>query len=104
MSVLCRIDQGKAIKCHYCGEYLDSSFGSGIAYGSICWGYEYKSQVEIFGLPLIHVAGGVNPRTGLPRVAKGIIAVGNFANGLIAIGRFALGGFTIADIGLGILY
>ncbi len=94
--------QDEAIKCHYCAEYLDSIFGSGITFGSIWWGYEYKSQVEIFGLPLIHVAGGVNPRTGLPRVAKGVIAIGNFAVGLISIGGIAVGGFTIAGIGFGI--
>ena len=94
--------QDEAIKCRYCGEYFDSNFGSGITYGSIWWGYEYKSQVEILGLPLIHVAGGINPRTGLPRVAKGVIAVGNFAVGLIAIGGIAVGGFTIAGIGIGV--
>lgn len=94
--------QDEAIKCRYCGEYLDASTGSGIMYGPIWWGYEYKSQTEILGLPLIHIAGGLNPRTGLPRVAKGIIAVGNFAVGLVAIGGIALGGFTFAGIGLGI--
>ena len=69
--------QDEAIKCRYCGEYLDP--GGGTMYGPVRWGYEYRSQAEFLGWPLIHVSGGVNPRTGLPRVAKGIIAVGNFA-------------------------
>jgi hypothetical protein len=94
--------QNEAIKCRYCGEFLDSRHTSEITYRPMWWGYEYKSKAEVFGLPLIHVAGGVNPRTGLPRVAKGIIAVGNFAIGVIAIGGIALGGLTIAGIGLGI--
>lgn len=92
--------QDKAIKCRYCGEFLDSR--GPVTNGIYWWGYEYRSHVEIFGWPLIHVASGVNPRTGLPRVAKGIVAVGNFAFGLIAIGGIAVGGITFAGIGLGV--
>ncbi len=92
--------QDEAIKCRYCGEYLDP--GGGTMLGPVRWGYEYCSQTEFFGGPLIHVSGVVGPRTGLPWVAKGIIAVGNFTIGLIAIGGFALGGVTIAGIGSGI--
>jgi hypothetical protein len=66
------------------------------------WGFEHRSKAELFGLPLVHIATGVDPRTGLPRLAKGILAVGNFAVGLVAIGGFALGGITIAGIGLGL--
>lgn len=93
--------QDKAIKCRYCGEYLAGR--ASLIYGSIWWGYEYRSQIEVFGWPLIHIAGGVNPRTGLPQIARGIIAVGNFAVGLIALGGFAVGGFTIAGIGIGLV-
>jgi len=92
--------QDQAIKCRFCGEYL-AGRGS-LIYGSNWWGYEYRSQIEMFGWSLIHIAGGINPRTGLPRIARGIIAVGNFAVGLVAIGGFAVGGFTIAGIGIGL--
>jgi hypothetical protein len=92
--------QDQAIKCRYCGEYLDES-GSAIS-GPVWWGYEYRSQAEILGWPLVHVASGVNPRTGLPRVARGIIAIGNFAVGVFALGGIAVGGITIAGIGLGV--
>jgi len=93
--------QEQAIKCRFCREFLDSQgWGSG---GYLRWGYEYRSEAKILGWPLIHICGGVNPRTGLPRVAKGIVAVGNFAIGLIAIGGFALGGITIAGIGVGLV-
>ena len=37
-------------------------------------GYEYKSELTIFGLPWVHVATGVNPETGRKRVAKGFFA------------------------------
>jgi hypothetical protein len=99
--------QEEAIKCRYCGEFLDGrprairAFPLG--YGGLFWGYEYRSQQEVFGWPLVHIAGGVNPETGLPRVARGVIAIGNFAIGLVAIGGFAVGGLTFAGIGLGLL-
>lgn len=66
-------------------------------------GYEYRSQTELFGLPLVHIAFGINPQTGQPRVAKGIIAIGNIALGLVAVGGFAMGGITLAGFSLGIL-
>jgi hypothetical protein len=92
--------QNEAIKCRYCGEFLDGRRMASSGY--YWWGYEYRSQTEVFGWPLIHVAGGVDPKTGLPRVAKGIVAVGNFAVGLIALGGIAVGGITIAGIGVGV--
>jgi len=97
--------QDAAIKCRFCGEYL-AEVPPGSRQGSmrspaLFWGYEYRSEAEIFGWPLVHIAYGVNPRTGLPRLAKGILAIGNFAVGLVAIGGFAAGGLTLAGIGLG---
>jgi hypothetical protein len=92
--------QDQAIKCRYCGEYIAGQ-GSIISQPN-WWGFEYRSRAELFGWPLIHVTSGINPRTGLPRVAKGIIAIGNFAVGVFALGGIALGGFTIAGVGLGI--
>jgi len=96
-----------AIKCRYCGEFLteipDNRKGSFSCSPGFFWGYEYRSEAEVLGWPLVHVAYGANPRTGLPQVARGILAIGNFAIGLIAIGGFAIGGFTIAGIGLGLL-
>ena len=56
-------------------------------------GFEYKSPLTIYGWPLLHVAFGKD-ESGKFRVAKGIIAVGQFGIGLI----------TFAQIGLGILF
>jgi hypothetical protein len=70
------------------------------------WGYEYKSEKRIFGMPLVHVAFGRDEQ-GKLRVAKGVIAIGQFAKGGIAIGQFALGAvfalgqFALAPIALG---
>lgn len=78
-------------------------------------GYEYRSAVAIGNWPLIHICAGVDPVTMRPRVAKGIIAVGNVAIGVVAIaglscGLVALGGGSFglllavggAAVGLGV--
>ena len=93
--------QSEAVKCRYCGEWLDgrsrtdnepkvmySSYGYG-------WNYEYKTETELFCWPLIHIAQCINPETGMPRIARGIIAIGNIAIGGLAIGGFAAGGIAL---------
>ncbi|MEE8392234.1 MAG: zinc ribbon domain-containing protein [Anaerolineae bacterium] len=100
--------QDEAIKCRYCGEFLDGRerLGRRVAsgYPGVYWGwsYEYRSELELFGWPLIHIAQGIDPDTGRLRVARGIIAVGNVAIGLLAVGGFALGGFALGGLGLGV--
>lgn len=64
-------------------------------------GFEYRSNIEIFGLPLIHITKGHNPQTGARRVSKGIIAIGEIAIGFLAIGGFALGFIAIGGLGIG---
>jgi hypothetical protein len=66
-------------------------------------GREWRSKTELFGWPLVHVAHGIDPETGKPRVAKGIIAVGNIAIGGVAVGGMAIGGFTVGGLSLGVL-
>jgi hypothetical protein len=90
--------QDAAIKCRFCGEMVDDR----ITFRYSGMRYEYRSKTEIFGWPLVHFASGVNPETGAPLVARGILAIGNFAVGLIAIGAMAVGVFTIAGIGIGL--
>jgi len=64
---------------------------------------EYRSETELFGLPLVHIARGIDPRTGFFRVAKGIIAIGDVAVGFLALGGIAIGGIAIGGLGLGLL-
>ncbi|MFC1975161.1 zinc ribbon domain-containing protein [Chloroflexota bacterium] len=92
--------QDEAIKCRYCGEFLDGRARQVVGAG-IYWGYEYRSSIEVLGWPLVHIAQGIDPHTGRPRVAKGIIAIGNIAIGLFAMGGMALGGFAIGGMSLG---
>ena len=66
-------------------------------------GREYRSTTTLFGLPLVHVATGIDPTTGGLRIAKGIIAVGHVAVGMIAVGGVAVGGVTLGGVSLGIL-
>jgi hypothetical protein len=56
-------------------------------------GFEWKSQTEVWGFPLVHVAFGRDENRKL-RVAKGIIAIGQFGVGLI----------TFAQVGVGIVF
>jgi len=98
--------QDDAIKCRYCGEWLDGRQRSTAVqtpgYPYYGWNYEYKSEAELFGLPLIHIARGIDPQTGRPRVAKGIIAIGNIALGVLALGGIALGGITFGGVSIGL--
>jgi hypothetical protein len=57
----------------------------------------------LFGLPLVHMAFGINPSTGRKRVAKGIIAIGDIAVGVFSFGGLAAGGLSFGGLSLGVL-
>lgn len=67
------------------------------------WGYEYRSRTTWLGMPLVHIARGLDPRTGRVRVARGVIAIGNVAIGLLAIGGVAVGGIAVGGLAVGLL-
>lgn len=100
--------QDDAVKCRYCGEFLSGPRGArprtaqlhAMGFGL---GYEYKSKTTLLGLPLVHIASGIDPMTGRPRVARGIIAAGNIAIGVLAFGGIALGGLTFGGVSVGVL-
>ena len=93
--------------CPYCGNDLGSESSGRIPVSvhvsAPGLGWEYKSSLTLFGLPLIHIASGVDPQSGKPLVAKGIIAIGNVAVGVLALGGVAVGGVTLGGASLGVL-
>lgn len=94
--------------CPYCGASLPAR-GRSKAHG-----FEWKSSKTFYGYPLIHIAVG-RDEGGKLRVAKGIVAIGQFAIGLIVFAQFGIGilfgfgqfilGFTaVAQIAISILF
>ncbi len=53
-------------------------------------GFEWKSRQTVYGIPLVHIAFGRDRQHRL-RVAKGVIAIGQFGIGLITIAQFGIG-------------
>jgi hypothetical protein len=75
-------------------------YGYGFGYG---YAYEYKSSTTIGGWPLVHVCAGLDPVTMRPKIARGIVAIGNIAVGILAIGGLACGLFTVGGGSIGLL-
>jgi hypothetical protein len=67
------------------------------------YSFDYKSSITIAGWPLLHVCGGIDPATRRPRIAKGVMAIGNIAVGVLAIGGLACGLITVGGASLGLL-
>jgi hypothetical protein len=71
--------------------------------GGILFGFEYRSAIGIGGWPLLHVCSGIDSVTLRPKVAKGVIAIGNVAIGALAIGGVACGLFAVGGLSIGLL-
>lgn len=67
-------------------------------------GFEYRSPATLAGLPLVHICAGLDPTTMRPRVAKGVIAIGNIAVGVVAIAGLSCGLVTVGGLSLGLLF
>ncbi len=66
------------------------------------WGVDWRTRATLAGWPLVHVSFG-RDMYGHWRVAKGIIAIGQFGFGLITIAQFGVGllfGFGQALLGM----
>lgn len=63
------------------------------------WGFEYKSSARVLGMPLVHIAFKYRPNK-TPVVAKGFIAIGQFAVGVINISQFGLGIFSLSQFSI----
>lgn len=80
----------QAFACPQCGAPFPAKEG---------WdgyGFEYKSNTTLFGLPLLHVSFKYRPNR-VPVVAKGIIAIGQFGCGILTISQFGIGVFSVSQ-------
>jgi hypothetical protein len=64
---------------------------------------EYRSKMEIMGLPFIHYTYGKCPETGKRICARGFIAVGRFAYGIIAVGHVSFGIVALGQLAVGLI-
>jgi hypothetical protein len=64
-------------------------------------GFEYRSRLRLFGVPLVHVVRGIDPATGRRPPAVGIIAVGQVAIGVVSVGQLAVGLVAVGQLALG---
>ena len=85
----CKADiSDKAVQCPRCGYPLSDA--ERMPRRRAPSGREWKSKAAIGGMPLVHVAYGRDEH-GKLRVARGIIAIGQFGVGLITIAQFGVG-------------
>lgn len=66
-------------------------------------GREFRSRLSLFGIPFLHIAFGLDPKTGRRRVAKGIVAMGDVAIGVFAFGGVAIGGVAVGGVPVGLV-
>jgi predicted Ser/Thr protein kinase len=64
------------------------------------WGFEWKSKTTILGIPLVHIAFG-RGRDRRWRVARGILAIGQFAVGIVTFAQFGISLFGVGQFLLG---
>ena len=60
------------------------------------WGFEYKSEATVMGLPWIHISFKFRPNR-VPVPAKGVIAIGQFACGIVTLSQFGVGVVSISQ-------
>ncbi len=73
----------QAAACPHCGAPFPAKKDWG-------GGFEWKSAATVYGYPLIHIAFGRDKNRKV-KVAKGVIAIGQFGIGLITFAQFGVG-------------
>lgn len=80
----------QAVACPHCGApYPAREKWDG-------WGFEYKSGATMFGLPLLHISFKYRSNR-TPVVAKGVVAIGQFACGVFTLSQFGIGLFSLSQ-------
>ena len=83
----------QAVACPGCGApYPSREHWDG-------WGIEYKSPLMIAGIPLLHVSFKYRANR-MPVVARGVIAIGQFACGVVTISQFGIGLFSLGQFAI----
>lgn len=83
----------QAVSCPNCGApYPAREHWDG-------WGFEYKTQTTLMGLPLVHISFKYSPNR-RPVPAKGIIAIGQFGAGIVTIAQFGIGLFGVCQFAI----
>lgn len=81
------------------------------------WSYEYKSERQIFGMPLVHINIGFGRRAhgffsvglissgvfSLGLLSAGVFSLGCLSAGLVTLGALAFGGLALGAIALGLI-
>jgi hypothetical protein len=75
--------------------------GARASRGDFTAGFEWRTGSQLFGLPIICVAFGCD-ESGRAKIAKGVIAVGQFALGVIAVGQCGVGLISLGQFAVGI--
>src|SRR3954451_4875563 len=65
---------------------------------------EFKTYLNVGGLPLVHYTHGICPQTRRRITAHRNIAIGRVASGIIAIGQFAISPIAIGQLTIGLLF
>ena len=65
------------------------------------WGFEYKSEATIYGVPWLHISFKYRP-TRRPVPARGVIAIGQFACGIFTLSQFGIGVVSISQFTIGV--
>ena len=60
------------------------------------WGFEYKTDATLMGLPLLHISFKYRPNR-VPVPARGVIAIGQFAVGIVTVSQFGVGVVSISQ-------
>lgn len=60
------------------------------------WGFEYKSEATLLGLPLLHISFKYRPNR-IPVPAKGVFAIGQFAAGIFTLSQFGVGVVSVSQ-------
>jgi len=96
--------------CRECKQLVSEQARACPACGAPCparaawngWGYEYKSALTVLGLPLIHIAFKYRANF-TPVVARGVIAIGQFACGVVTVAQFGVGIISIGQFTVAVL-